>query len=123
MDTVDLLLRELKGSFDFFRDYTNLTPGSPGFGLTVDSTKNRDVSSIASVGFALTAWVIGDRRGYLPHAEALEITRGTLETLLTHVDHHRGFFAHLCVGSCRRKKPNVLVRQRAFHLFSKSKRE
>lgn len=89
-----ILPTELKGSFDFFYRYTNLNPDSKGFGLTVDSTKKPAVSSIAAVGFALTAWVIAVERGYLPHPRALEITRGTLRTLLNHASHFRGFFAH-----------------------------
>ena len=94
MNATDLLMNELKGSFDFFSDFTNLKPGSPGYGLTVDSTKNPRIASIASAGFALSAWVIADHRGYLSRADALTITRGTLDTLLHRVDHHRGFFAH-----------------------------
>jgi hypothetical protein len=38
--------------------------------------------------------VIASERGFLPQERALEITRGTLETLLHRVSHHRGFFAH-----------------------------
>lgn len=85
---------ELKGSVNFFYDYTNRKTGSRGFGLTVDSTKVLDRASIASVGFALTAWVIAAERGYLDYQEALTITRQTLHTLNHHVCHYRGFFAH-----------------------------
>ncbi|MEZ4591254.1 MAG: glucoamylase family protein [Chloroflexota bacterium] len=94
MNTQTILHNELKGSFDFFYQFTNRQPGSPGFGLTVDSTKKPEVASIASVGFALSAWVIGTERGYLNRAEAQAIVRQTLHTLLHHVSHHRGFFAH-----------------------------
>jgi len=62
MNLQDILNRELKGSIYFFLDYTNLDPGSPGYGLTVDSTKKPQSASIASVGFALTAWVIAAAR-------------------------------------------------------------
>ncbi len=94
MDVLQILLDELKGSFEFFSRYTNLDTSSQGFGLTVDSTKKPNIASIASTGFALTAWVIAARRGYLDAARAVEITRATLHTLLHHVSHHRGFFAH-----------------------------
>lgn len=94
MDSLSLLHHELKGSIDFFLNFTNLTPGSRGYGLTVDSTKDLQVASIASVGFALTAWVIAAERGYLPRAQALAITQKTLYTLCRHVQHYRGFFAH-----------------------------
>lgn len=94
MDTVALLHRELQGSLSFFLEFTNLEPGSPGYGLTLDSTKKPDFASIAATGFALSAWVIASERGLLPRQQALDITRGTLHTLLHHVPHHRGFFAH-----------------------------
>ncbi len=91
---MDLFTDELKGSIVFFLHYTNLESGSPGYGLTVDTTKNPKVASIAATGFALSAWVIAVERGYLERQKALEITRGTLRTLLEHASHHRGFFAH-----------------------------
>jgi len=40
MENHDILIAELKGSLDFYLKWTNLDPNSPGFGLTVDSTKN-----------------------------------------------------------------------------------
>ncbi|MCB9460586.1 MAG: hypothetical protein H6670_13115 [Anaerolineaceae bacterium] len=94
MDPDSLLLCELQGSVDFFLDYTNLDVNSPGYGLTVDSTKKPEIASIAATGFALSAWVIACERGLIPRQNALEITRGTLNTLLYNVSHHRGFFAH-----------------------------
>ena len=93
-ESLELLRRELKGSVDFFLDYTNLSEGSPGFGLTADSSKTPQVASIAAVGFALTAWVIAAERGYLARETAVAITRQTLHTLLYQAAHHRGFFAH-----------------------------
>jgi hypothetical protein len=107
MDTLNILQNELKGSFDFFLNFTNLTSGSRGFGLTVDSTKDPHVASIASVGFALSAWVIATERGYISYQNALEITKKTLHTLCCHASHYRGFFAHFLymesaerVGKC-----------------------
>lgn len=94
MNISDLLRQELEGSLRFFQDHTNLNPLSPGFGLTLDSTKDPRIASIAASGFALTAWVIAAERGMLPRSRAAEIVRGTLLTLLRHVSHHRGFFAH-----------------------------
>ncbi|GAB4402912.1 MAG: glucoamylase family protein [Anaerolineales bacterium] len=94
MKAPTLLDKELRGSLQFFLDYTNLAPDSPGFGLTADSTKRPGVASIAAVGFALTAWVIACERGFLPTAEARAIVRGTLRTLHEAAAHHRGFFAH-----------------------------
>lgn len=94
MDITALLLRELEGSIRFFLDHTNLDPHSPGYGLTVDSTKNAALASIAATGFALTGWVIAAERGLLTQQRAQDITRGTLHTLLQRASHQRGFFAH-----------------------------
>jgi hypothetical protein len=94
MSVSEIIEYELRGSVEFFLNNTNIEKGSPGFGLTVDSTKNPQLASIASTGFALTAWVIGHARGYLDAQQAFEITRGTLRTLNERVSHHRGFFAH-----------------------------
>ena len=94
MDKIDLLTNEVKGSIDFFIDYTNLISSSKGFGLTVDATKKPNIASIASVGFALSAWVIAHARGYISSQQALDITRGTLYTLCHNVSHFKGFFAH-----------------------------
>ena len=46
--------------FKYFADEVN-----PGNGLVPDSTKQGAPSSIAAVGFALTAYPIGVERGYL----------------------------------------------------------
>ncbi len=70
MDLSDLLRQEREGSIRFFLDHTNLDPRSPGFGLTVDSTKDPRLASIAATGFALTAWVIAARHGLLPQKQA-----------------------------------------------------
>jgi hypothetical protein len=94
MENSDILLDELKGSVDYFLKFTNLDPNSPGFGLSLDSTKNPHIASIASVGFALTAWVIASERGFISYQKALEITKKTLHTLCFNVSHYRGFFAH-----------------------------
>jgi len=94
MELNDILQKEIKGSIDFFLDFTNLDKTSLGYGLTADSTQKPDLVSIAAVGSTLTAWVIAVEHGYLTHEKALEITRGTLHTLLENAPHHRGFFAH-----------------------------
>ncbi|MEJ5224455.1 MAG: glucoamylase family protein [Anaerolineales bacterium] len=100
---MSLYHHELEASFHFFLDHTNLDPHSPGYGLTVDSTKNPALASIAASGFALTAWVIAAERGFLSKQQAQDITRGTLATLLHRASHHRGFFAHfLHMDSARR---------------------
>ena len=103
MKTDTLLRDEMRGSIQFFLDYTNRHQESPGFGLTADSTRRPARASIAASGFALTAWVIAAERGMVEPAEARRIIRGTLDTLLHRAGHHRGFFAHfLHIGSAGR---------------------
>lgn len=94
MKTNSLLIDEIRRSVQFFLDYTNRQPGSPGFGLTADSTRQPAKASIAATGFALTAWAIAAERGFVARQEARQIVLGTLHTLLHSAAHHRGFFAH-----------------------------
>jgi hypothetical protein len=77
----------------FFQDFTNFK-GDQADGLTVDHTGNLDLSSIASSGYFLSSLVIGVNRGYLDRTTALSQARATLNTLLNHVPHYHGFFAH-----------------------------
>ncbi|KAF0227585.1 MAG: hypothetical protein FD133_516 [Erysipelotrichaceae bacterium] len=94
MDKWNILNDEVKGSFHFFSDYTNLVKGSKGYGLTSDHSMRPGIASIAATGFALTAWVIGHRRKWLSDSEALDRVIGTLITLRDNAPHHNGFFAH-----------------------------
>lgn len=97
MDKWNILNNEVKGSFHFFSDFTNLTPGSKGYGLTSDHSKEPNVASIAATGFSLCAWVIGHRRGWLSNQDAKDRVIGTLITLRDHAAHYKGFFAHFLI--------------------------
>ena len=66
MKLEEIITDEIRRSVAFFLDFTNLKPGSTGFGMTADSTKTPKRASIASVGYALTAWVIAAERSMLP---------------------------------------------------------
>ncbi len=94
MDGATLFDDEIESALAFFCAGTNLDPASPGYGLTVDAIHRPRIASIASVGFALSAWVIAVERGRMSRTEALTITRGTLRTLYERVPHQYGFFAH-----------------------------
>ena len=90
-----LLDLESRKCFEYFRNETNMIPGSPGYGLVRDrAPSNAHVSSIAATGFALTALTIGVRRGWISWQAAYERTMGTLHTLLNHAEHVNGFFYH-----------------------------
>lgn len=64
---------------DTFRYFWETSP--PDTGLTPDRAPGPDVSSVAAVGFALTAYLVGVERGYVSRGEAAARTLTTLETL------------------------------------------
>ncbi len=84
-------------TFDFFWETTN-----PRNGLAVDRWPTPSFSSIAAVGFALTAYPIGAARGYVTHEQARERVLTTLRFLngapqgpaARGMTGHRGFFYH-----------------------------
>lgn len=84
-----------KASFQYFWDQ-----GNPKTGLVKDrsnartETDNGIVASIAATGFGLTAICIGQWRGFVPWAPALERVLATLHSLWAKLPNHRGFFYH-----------------------------
>jgi hypothetical protein len=84
-------------TFQWFWDTTD-----PRTGLTPDRWPARTFSSVAAIGFALTAYPIGAERGYVTRAAAAERTLATLRFLwqlpqgetATGVAGHKGFFYH-----------------------------
>jgi len=91
--TLDL---EIKGCFDFFWNEANSDKNSPGFGLIKDKDAkgSESMASIASVGFGLSAIIIGIERGFISKSEGLERVKGTLLTFLNNVEEEYGFFYH-----------------------------
>ena len=91
----ELLDLESKISFDFFWNEATTEKDSPGYGLIRDRAPGaHGITSIASVGFGLSANVIGVERDWVTYDEAYERTLGTLDTLLNHTDHVNGHFYH-----------------------------
>lgn len=88
-----------KRTFDFFRDAVN-----PGNGLVPDHwphDKGDYFASIASVGFALTAYGIGAQRGWMSRSQAARLTLTTLKFFSdarqdanADATGYRGFFYH-----------------------------
>jgi len=84
-------------SFHFFWDLAD-----PHTQLVPDRWPTPSFSSIAAVGFGLTAYGIGAERGYVTREAAAERTRATLQSLLAMkqgpdargVSGHRGFYYH-----------------------------
>ena len=72
--------------------------GNPQTGLIKDRCNARTpasdagiVASIAATGFGLTAICIGEKRGYIPTAEAQQRVVFTLRSLWKKLPNHRGF--------------------------------
>lgn len=96
--------QEMKGSFDFFWNEVSLkeqVSGSdnPTYGLIADRYPNTSqTSSIASVGFGLTAYVVGVEEGYVTKEQAEERSLKTLKTMLVlqkdDTTSYNGFLAH-----------------------------
>ena len=94
---------------DTFRYFWDASP--PETGLTPDRSAS-DLSSVAAVGFALTAYAVGAERGWVGRSEAAARTLTTLETLwrlpqgpaAEGVAGHHGLFYHYLEGrdGCRR---------------------
>ena len=89
-----ILELEAKGCFQFFWNEANTEPNSPGYGLILDTNTDPQRASIASVGFGLSAIIIGVERGWITYDAGYRRTLGTLRTLLNNVEHHKGFYAH-----------------------------
>jgi hypothetical protein len=83
-----------------FRWFWNNTDGRTG--LTPDRWPTRSFSSVAAIGFGLSAYVVGAERRYVTRAAAAERTLNTLRFLYTQpqdsassgVAGYRGFFYH-----------------------------
>ncbi|MEM9665053.1 MAG: glucoamylase family protein [Bacteroidota bacterium] len=73
-DTVDPFLDTLQANT--FRWFWETTDNERG--LTPDRYPTRTFSSIAAIGFGLTAYGVGVERGYIPRADAVERTLNTL---------------------------------------------
>lgn len=89
-----ILVQELRKSFDFFWEMANRNPDSPAYGLIADNSSRPEVASIASVGFGLSALVIGAENGFISRPEALFAAKKTLLTFRDVVPHFNGFFMH-----------------------------
>jgi len=94
----DSFLDELeKAHFNYFVKNSDAATG-----LTLDSSRDQDFSSIAAVGFSLTSYIIAAQRGFCPRAEATKYVLKTLKLLwslpqgdsVTGVAGYKGFFYH-----------------------------
>ena len=87
----DALLDDVeRRTFHFFWDLAD-----PQTMLIPDRAPTPSFSSIAAVGFGLTAYGIGAERGYVTRAQAAERVLSTLRSLLANSEAtHNGFYYH-----------------------------
>ena len=88
----EILDLEERSSFDFFWKEASLS--DRGYGLIRDNTKDRNVASIASVGFGLSALPVGVERGWITRKSGEERVVKTLKSFLNNVEQKEGFFVH-----------------------------
>lgn len=74
--------QEMKGCFDFLWNEAQTDKQSDYYGLIQDRTSDKTTASIASVGFGLSALIVGAEEGYVTVDEAQERALGTLKTIL-----------------------------------------
>ena len=90
-----LILKELKKSYNFFIKEANLNKNSKGDGLVRDKTLLANhIASIASVGYALGALVIGVEHKWLKYDKAYNRANRTLDTFINSVEGKNGFYYH-----------------------------
>ncbi|MFA7417043.1 MAG: glucoamylase family protein [Acholeplasma sp.] len=89
-----ILALEKRKSFDFFWEQANTIVTDNGYGLIPDRyPTNPSISSIASVGYGLAAYVVGADEGWITFEEGYERADGTLDMLLR-LDRVNGFYYH-----------------------------
>jgi len=91
---MNILEKELYHSFLYFYHESNHDELSSGYGLIKDNSRQKSMASIASVGFGLSAYVIGVENQYITYDEGLKLVKGTFKTFLNTIDHFHGFFVH-----------------------------
>jgi hypothetical protein len=91
----ELFLHDLEQrSVQFFYNETNPNTGLVPDGALANGGSNGSASSIASLGFGLTALTIGDRRGWLTHANAYNRALTTMNFLFNNAQQFNGFYYH-----------------------------
>lgn len=91
----ELLLKELRKSYNFFLKEVNLNEKSKGYGLIRDKNLYaKDIASIASVGYGIAALIIGIERKWISKKKAYNRINKTLDTFINNVDGENGFYYH-----------------------------
>jgi hypothetical protein len=78
----------------FFLEHSDPQTGLTRDRAPADGSRSQSPASIAATGFALTAWCIGDYRGWISHEETLARTLKALRFINDEVDNERGWIYH-----------------------------
>ncbi len=94
VDIEEILEGEMRGSFNFFWERANTDETSAGYGIIRDRFPgSQGIGSTASIGFGLTAYLIGIEKDYISYEEGYDRVNRTLDTLLS-MERIEGFFYH-----------------------------
>ncbi len=91
---MDILKEELKRSFYFLWNHTNINEEEQGYGLVLDNNINKKMASIASGGFALAGIVIGIENEFISYDEGLKRSKIILKNAMNNISHHKGIMYH-----------------------------
>jgi len=91
----EALLQEIEAAnFRYFWEQANPDTGLVKDRCNVITQEKNPVGSIAALGFGLTALCIGEKRGFISHAQARDRALNALRFLWKKLPNHRGFFYH-----------------------------
>ena len=95
-DEIDKILKkELQKSYKYFIKECNNNERSKGYGLIRDKSHyDKEIASVASVGFGLAALVVGVEHKWIGYEKAYNKAVKTLDTFINNVDGINGFFYH-----------------------------
>ncbi len=91
----ELILKELKKSYNFFIKEANSNKESIGYGLVRDKTiLSNNIASVATVGYSLANLIIGVEHKWLNYKKAYDMANRTLNTFINNIEGENGFYYH-----------------------------
>ena len=94
-DINKILKKELQKSYKYFIRECNNSKKSNGYGLIRDKSHyDKEIASIACVGFGLAALIIGVENKWISYEKAFNKAVKTLDTFINNVEGTNGFFYH-----------------------------
>lgn len=84
-------------AFNFFVERSDPITGytkDRSSNFTANDSSEHFVGSIAAIGFALSAYAVGDHRGWMSHSEAVKKARNTVKHMLNDAPKSHGWYYH-----------------------------